>query len=110
MVLKCELIIILIKVMTKDVITKLEKIIDQRKEMESTNSYVASLLNKGKVKIANKLGEEAVETVTAYLSQKDSEIVEESADLIFHLLVLLKSSNISFDDVLKVLEKRMKDD
>ena len=96
--------------MTEDIIKRLTKTIDERSSTASSNSYVFSLLKDGKVKIANKLGEEAVETVTAYLAQQDSEIIEESADLIFHLLVLLKSSNLSFDDVLNALETRMKND
>lgn len=74
------------------------------------NSYVSKLIKKGKVKIANKFGEEAFETVSAFLSQEKDNILEESADLIFHLMVLLECSDLSFDDVLKILEKRMKDD
>ena len=74
------------------------------------NSYVSKLIKKGKVKIANKLGEEAFETVSAFLSQEKNDILEESADLIFHLMVLLEYSDLSFDDVLAILKKRMKDD
>ena len=65
---------------------------------------------KGKVKIANKLGEEAVETVTAYLYEGKKELLEESADLIFHLLVLLEDSDLTIEDVEKTLKRRMKND
>ena len=68
------------------------------------------LVKKGKVKIANKVGEEAVETVSAFLAQEKYELLEESADLIFHLIVLLEYSGSSFEDVIKVLAKRMEDD
>ena len=52
----------------------------------------------------------AVETVTAFLAQEKYELLEESADLIFHLIVLLEYSGSSFEDVIKVLAKRMEDD
>ena len=74
------------------------------------NSYVSKLVRKGKIKIANKVGEEAFETVSAFLAQEKGELLEESADLIFHLIVLLEYSGSSFDDVIRVLEKRMEDD
>ena len=96
--------------MTDETIKKLTRIIDKRNKELPDNSYVTKLLKNGKVEIANKLGEEAVETITDYLAQEKKEIIEESADLVFHLLVLLQSSNLSFEDVLQVLEKRMKND
>ena len=68
------------------------------------------MVRKGKIKIANKVGEEAVETVSAFLAQEKYELLEESADLIFHLIVLLEYSGSSFEDVIKVLAKRMEDD
>ena len=74
------------------------------------NSYVSNLVRKGKVKIANKVGEEAVETVSAFLVQEKGELLEEAADLIFHLIVLLEYSGSSLEDVINVLEKRLKDD
>ena len=74
------------------------------------NSYISKLVRQGKIKIANKVGEEAIETVSAFLAQERDEIREEAADLIFHLIVLLEYSGSSFEDVIKVLAKRMKDD
>ena len=89
---------------------KLSQIIKKRKKNLPKNSYVAKLFKKGKVKIANKLGEEAVETITAYLYEGKKELLEESADLIFHLLVLLEDSGLSIEEVEKTLKKRMNND
>ena len=89
---------------------KLSQVIKKRKKDLPKNSYVAKLFKKGKVKIAHKLGEEAVETITAYLYEGKKELLEESADLIFHLLVLLEDSGLSIEEVEKILEKRMNND
>ena len=96
--------------MKNETLEILSKIVKKRILEMPENSYVSQLVKKGKVKIANKVGEEAVETVSAFLSQEKYELLEESADLIFHLIVLLEYSGSSFEDVIKVLEKRMKDD
>ena len=93
-----------------DEIEKVSSIIRNRIEKMPNKSYVTKILKKGKVKIANKVGEEAVETISAFLYQDKNEILEESADLIFHLLILLESSDLKFDDVLKKLEERIKHD
>ena len=89
---------------------KLSQIIKKRKTDLPKDSYVAKLFGKGKVKIANKLGEEAVETITAYLYEGKEELLEESADLMFHLLVLLEDSDLTIEEVEKTLLKRMKND
>ena len=96
--------------MKNETLVILSKIIKKRIEEMPDDSYISKLIRKGKVKIANKVGEEAVETVSAFLAQNKYELLEESADLIFHLIVLLEYSGSSFEDVIKVLEKRMKDD
>ncbi len=96
--------------MNEKILQKLASTLKKRKKEMPRNSYVSKLIKKGKVKIANKLGEEAFETVSAFLSQEKNDILEESADLIFHLMVLLEYSDLSFDDVLAILKKRMKDD
>lgn len=90
------------------ILEQLEKTITQRWESEDTNSYVASLKSKGTHKIAQKVGEEAVETVIEALRTDDELFLAESADLLFHYLVLLKAKNHSLDDVLNVLRSRMK--
>ena len=89
---------------------RLSQVIKKRKKDIPKNSYVAKLFKKEKVKIANKLGEEAVETVTAYLYEGKKELLEESADLIFHLLVLLEDSGLTIEEVEETLTKRMKND
>ena len=99
-----------INIMKNETLETLSKIVKKRIIEMPENSYVSKLVRKGKIKIANKVGEEAVETVSAFLAQEKYELLEESADLIFHLIVLLEYSGSSFEDVIKVLEKRMEDD
>ena len=90
---------------TFSIINELEATIDERKTESLENSYVASLLNKGVKEIAKKVTEEAGETSIAAVTN-DGRLIDESADLLFHLLVLLKNQNYSFKDVLKELNKR----
>ena len=87
------------------IIVELEAVIDKRKTESLENSYVASLLKKGVKEIAKKVTEEAGETSIAAVTN-DGRLIDESADLLFHLLVLLKNQNYSFKDVLKELNKR----
>ena len=94
--------------MSEELFKELTNIIKKRRKELPKESYISSLFDKGKVKIANKLGEEAVETISAYLGQGNKEILEESADLIFHLMVLLEDSELTLYDVEKTLKKRMK--
>ncbi|MAZ07117.1 MAG: phosphoribosyl-ATP diphosphatase [Rickettsiales bacterium] len=98
--------------MTKenDIIKELSSIIKNRIDTLPDSSYVSKISKKGKVKIANKFGEESFETVAAFLSEGDEELKEEVADLVFHLLILLGHSNVEWSDVLTVLKKRMKND
>ena len=90
---------------TFSIITELEAIIEKRKTESIENSYVSSLLNKGVKEIAKKVTEEAGETSIAAVTS-DGRLIDESADLLFHLLVLLKNQNHSFKDVLVELNKR----
>lgn len=90
-----------------DVLSQLESVILQRRETMPERSYTASLLQKGIPYISQKLGEEAVETVVASLSQNKERIRTESADLLYHLLVLLAAKDITLKDVLEELKKRM---
>lgn len=75
-------------------------------EANPSTSYVASLVAKGRGKIAQKLGEEAVETVIAALTEDDQAVVGEAADLIFHLTVLLAERGLGWDAVATELESR----
>ena len=86
-------------------ISKLEKIIESRLDNPSEESYTSSLFNKGIKEIAKKVTEEAGEVSISSVSN-DGRVIEESADLIFHLLVLLKNQDISFENIVSELEKR----
>ena len=90
-------------------LSQLEDIIDQRRQESSPDSsYVASLFQKGINKIAQKVGEEAVETVIEAKDSNDDLFLNESADLLFHLLVLLKAKGFGLNDLVNVLESRHK--
>lgn len=84
----------------------LEQTILRRRSADPSVSYVAKLSAKGRAKIAQKVGEEAVETVIAAMSGDRGEVIGESADLLFHLLLLLRDLDISFDAVLDELDRR----
>jgi phosphoribosyl-AMP cyclohydrolase / phosphoribosyl-ATP pyrophosphohydrolase len=90
-----------------DILSRLESIILDRKETMPEASYTARLLQKGIPAITQKIGEEAVETIVAALNQTPDRIREESADLLYHLLVLLAAKDIKFGEVLAELKKRM---
>ena len=85
---------------------RLEATIKERREGDPASSYVASLRKKGRAKMAEKLGEEAVEAVIAAVQDDKAGMIGESADVLFHLMTLLADMDISFDDVLAELERR----
>ena len=86
---------------------ELEKIITDRKtNPENEKSYVASLFRSGINKIAQKVGEEAVEVVIEAKDENDDLFLNESADLLFHYLILLQAKGYSLEDVIKVLKGR----
>ena len=89
-----------------DFLAQLEQVIEQRKTAAPESSYVASLFSKGINKIAQKVGEEAVELVIEAKDQNNELFLEESADLLFHYLMLLQAKGYKLADVVKVLEKR----
>ena len=79
----------------------------QRKTTESPNkSHTAKLLKKGTEKCAEKFGEEAIELIVASVKKKKKEIIGEAADTLYHMLVLLRSKNISINEVLTELVSR----
>ncbi len=92
--------------MSRFSISDLAAIIDSRAAAGGDASYTRKLLDKGTDHCAKKLGEEAVETVIAAIEKDKGHLVAESADLIFHLLVLLKSSGVKLSEVEAELEKR----
>lgn len=91
-----------------DILFKLTEIIEQRKNDLPENSYTAKLFKSGINKIAQKVGEEAIETIIEAKDNNNELFLNESADLIFHLLVLLAAKGLSLHDVMNILEKRYK--
>ena len=87
-------------------IGELENVIEKRRSHPQKDSYVSSLFDKGVDKIAQKVGEEAVETVIEAIADREDLFMEEAADLFFHFLILLKSKGKSLKDIGDVLEKR----
>ncbi|HRY07076.1 MAG TPA: phosphoribosyl-ATP diphosphatase [Hyphomicrobiaceae bacterium] len=92
--------------MSGDVLAGLVETIRARRSASGDRSYTRQLLDQGVEKCAKKFGEEAVETVIAAMAQSDERLCSESADVIYHLLVLLESRNIEFAEVLAVLASR----
>lgn len=85
---------------------QLEEIISDRKNNPSAQSYTSSLFEKGINKIAQKVGEEAVELVIEAKDNNDGLFKNEAADLLFHYLVLLQAKGLALDDILEVLKYR----
>jgi phosphoribosyl-ATP pyrophosphohydrolase len=84
----------------------LEAIVAARAKAAPEESWTAKLVAAGQARAAKKLGEEAVETVIAALAQDRKDLVSESADLIYHLLVVLNIASVPLDDVLQELQRR----
>ncbi len=90
-----------------DILDRLEATIADRLAGGDTgHSYVAKLAAKGLPKLAQKLGEEATETVVAALAESDEALIGEAADLLFHLLMLLQARSLGLNDVRAELERR----
>jgi phosphoribosyl-ATP pyrophosphohydrolase/phosphoribosyl-AMP cyclohydrolase len=87
-------------------LAQLERVIRQRSEDSPEGSYTARLLKAGDKRIAQKVGEEGVETALAAVAGDDGELLEESADLLYHLLVLLRSRNLELATLVEVLKAR----
>jgi phosphoribosyl-AMP cyclohydrolase / phosphoribosyl-ATP pyrophosphohydrolase len=87
-------------------LAKLEGVIEQRASDKPEASYTARLLEKGVARVAQKVGEEGVELALAGVGDSGEKVVEESADLLFHLLVLLRARGVKFGDVVRTLEAR----
>jgi phosphoribosyl-ATP pyrophosphohydrolase/phosphoribosyl-AMP cyclohydrolase len=87
-------------------LSELEATIKSRKENNSEDSYVASLFRKGINKIAQKVGEEAIETVIEAKDDNEELFLNESADLLFHYMILLQAKGYTLTDIVSVLEGR----
>lgn len=96
------------KNVSNDFLAKLESIIAERKNNPSEKSYTSQLFAKGINKVAQKVGEEAVEVVIEAKDNNESLFLNESADLLFHYLILLQAKGYQLADVIKVLEGRHK--
>ena len=91
---------------SNDFLNELEVIIRDRKNNPTDKSYVASLFAKGINKIAQKVGEEAVEVVIEAKDNNDDLFKGEAADLLFHYLILLQAKNFTLNDIISVLKSR----
>ena len=90
----------------KDPFLDLFSIIEDRKKSKSKKSYTSSLFKEGEKKIAQKFGEESAELIIDYLKGTKKRTIDEAVDVIYHLVVLLASKKISYNDIKKELEKR----
>lgn len=95
---------------TTDILAELWQVINDRFENPSPRSYVSQLVSgeKGSDRVLEKIGEEATEFIIAAKNQDPSRVVSEAADLQFHLMVALRVSGVSFQDVLDELSSRRK--
>lgn len=96
------------KLQTTDLLIELENVIDKRRREKPEGSYVASLFEKGINKIAQKVGEEAVELVIEAKDNDRGKFTSEAADLLFHYIILLRAKDISLVDILAELARRRK--
>ncbi len=87
-------------------LAKLEAVIAQRATEKPEASYTARLLDKGVARVAQKVGEEGVELALAGVGEADDKVIDESADLLFHLLVLLRARGLTLSQVVEKLESR----
>lgn len=89
-----------------DILVRLYEIVLQRRKADPDESYVAKRFKQGTPKIAQKFGEEAVETVVAAMREDKDEVIGESADMIFHWLLLLADAGVRPEEVMKELDRR----
>ena len=89
-------------------LTELDAIIQSRKDSPQDGSYTSSLFEKGTDRLLKKIGEEAGEVIIAAKNRDATELSNEAADLLFHLMVVLRDQDLGLDDVVRVLESRHK--
>lgn len=92
-----------------DFLTELDALVAQRERERPAGSYTTRLFEAGMRSIAQKVGEEGVETALAAVAQSDAELAGEAADLLYHLLVLLRSRGMALEDAVAVLRTRHRD-
>ena len=93
---------------TGEIIDTLFKLIEERKKSKSKGSYTSFLFNKGMNKIAQKVSEETAETIIEAVQGKKKLAVQESCDLLYHLIVMWSKLGVKPEDIWNELEKRMK--
>lgn len=93
--------------MSRDVLSRLAAVIKSRRTARPEDSHTRRLLDGAPLKPAKKLGEEAVEVAIAALVQDKKALIGETADMLYHLLVLLESREVTLDEVFDELERRM---
>jgi phosphoribosyl-ATP pyrophosphohydrolase len=93
--------------MASEPLNRLFETIESRKKADPESSYTAKLFSKGRAKIAQKLGEEAVEAVIEAMKSDKELLAQESADLLYHLLVVWADVGVKPDDVWAIIEERM---
>jgi phosphoribosyl-ATP pyrophosphohydrolase len=89
-----------------EILERLYRIVEERRNGDPERSYIAKRFTQGREKIVQKFGEEAVETVIAAIAEDRQGIVNESADFLFHWLMLLVEAGVSVDEIMAELEKR----
>ena len=87
-------------------LSRLERLINSRKNGDTSKSYTSELFAKGTKRIAQKVGEEGVETALAAASGDKNELLNEGADLLFHLCVLLADKNVNLNEIIAILKER----
>lgn len=92
--------------MTVDILERLFAVIESRRGADPSASHVARLFAKGRMKVAQKVGEEGVEAALAGVGGSDQDLVAEAADLVFHLFILLAERGLTPDDVWAELARR----
>lgn len=94
--------------MDAEILEEVSDVIKDRKENPREDSYVSTLLDQGQSKILDKIKEESYELIQAVEEEEEPEIVHESADILFHIMVLLASEDIEFEEVMEELRRRRK--
>ena len=89
-----------------DILDRLFAVIESRQGADGASSYTAKLLAGGTAEISRKVGEEAIETITAALAEGNEQVIAESADLLYHLLVLWADKGVTPDEVWAELARR----
>jgi phosphoribosyl-ATP pyrophosphohydrolase/phosphoribosyl-AMP cyclohydrolase len=95
-------------IQSENMLQTLYKIVKDRKETPKEGSYTQYLFDKGVDKILKKVGEESAETIIAAKNQSKEELIYETSDLLYHLMVLLVNQGVKLDDIMEELKKRHK--